>query len=217
MSDADGRSPVVGGRLAPCGTHSRRPGIPVRALVVSSSLAKLRGLIAGPIGETQAGQGGEGGEAGAGQSGAPQGGTSGMMSGGTSNGGTPGGEAGAGGAGPGLPRSLERFRSQRFGLHGAPARDRLHGHGRYHPVLRVRHQYAFWNNKGASVAISTLSGGGTLTMDLTSTPGWDSTHTISFGFLLRGAATATTVQVLVEDITVAVKADPQATPRSPAV
>jgi hypothetical protein len=72
--------------------------------------------------------------------------------------------------------------------------------------------YAFFGGT-TNATVASLVNGGTLTMDLTSTPGWDSTHTISFGFLLHGSATPTTVQILVEDITVTVKADPTATPK----
>jgi hypothetical protein len=72
--------------------------------------------------------------------------------------------------------------------------------------------FAFYGNT-TQVPLSTLVNGGTLTMDLTSTAGWDNTKVISFGFLLHGASVPKTVQVLVEDITVAVKADPSATPK----
>lgn len=190
----------------------------------------------GGSGGTQAGQGGEAGEAGVGQSGAPQGGTSGMTSGGSSNAGSST-EAGAGGAGPDLPctdgcvllyippsANFQQFFTINLDLtNGFDLSDSVFtahlraidftGTSESIQFYASATNYAFWGNGGVSAPISTLTGGGTLTMDLTNTPGWDSTHTISFGFLLRGAQTTTTVQVLVEDITVAVKADPQATPK----
>jgi hypothetical protein len=195
----------------------------------------------GGSGGTQAGQGGEAGEAGVGQSGAPQGGTSGMMSGGSSNAGSSNAgssnAAGAGGAGPDLPctdgcvllyvppsANFQQFFTINLDLaNGYDLSDSVFtahlraidftGTSESIQFYASATNYAFWGNGGVSAPLSTLTDGGTLTMDLTNTPGWDSTHTISFGFLLRGAQTTTTVQVLVEDISVAVKADPQATPK----
>lgn len=74
--------------------------------------------------------------------------------------------------------------------------------------------YDFWGNNGATLAISTIAGGGTLTMDLTNTgTDWDATHAISIGLLFHGGSSLSTVKLLVEDITATVKADPTATPK----
>jgi len=61
--------------------------------------------------------------------------------------------------------------------------------------------YNFYGS-AAVVPVASLAGGGTLTMDLSSTGTWDHTKVMSMGFLIAGAASPDTLQVLVEDITI---------------
>ena len=60
--------------------------------------------------------------------------------------------------------------------------------------------YAFY--AASAVSISSLVNGGTLTMDLTNTPGWDHTKVMSFGFNIGGSDTSPTIWLLVEEITI---------------
>ena len=194
----------------------------------------------GQSGANQGGEGGaEGGQAGSGetQGGAPSAGTT---SGGTTSTGASGGvanEGGGAGAGPNLPCTdgcalldippdigFSQFFTINLDLtNGVDLSDSvLTAHLRTIDFTGTTETiqfyasatgFAFFNNNNATVELSSLSDGGTLTMDLTSTGTWDNTHVISFGFLLHGGSTAVTNQVLVEDISVAVKADPEAMPK----
>ena len=73
--------------------------------------------------------------------------------------------------------------------------------------------FAFWGNNGVMLPLSTIADGGTLTMDLTNTGGWDSKHVVTIGLLMQGGSSLSAVKLLVEDITATVKADPTATPK----
>jgi len=73
--------------------------------------------------------------------------------------------------------------------------------------------FNFFGNNGITASLSSLANGGTLTMDLTSTGTWDAKHAISFGLLFHGGSSLSLVKLLVEDITVAIKADSTPNPK----
>lgn len=177
--------------------------------------------------------GGHGGTTSAGGTPSSGGMSSGGMSGGMSTGGTIG-ESGAAGAGPALPcvdgcalvyipplANFSQFYTINLDLNaGVDLSDSVitahiraidfTGGSDNIQLYASATGFSFYGNNGATLPLSSLADGGVLTMDLTSTGTWDAKHTISFGFLLHGSSVASTVQVLVEDVMIAVKADPMA-------
>lgn len=58
--------------------------------------------------------------------------------------------------------------------------------------------YAFYGAQ--SLPVSSLDGGGTLTLDLTNTGAWDNTKVISFGFLIQAGGSPVPVSILIEEV-----------------